>query len=208
MYLRERRTGRSSVLTFPDISGGSFERQVSDRICNSDYVDGLNAGGGILLFINPEHVKDSMSIIDADPIFDDDEEDEKSDIEAKEWSPALISDQVKLVEILQFLDKPPFRRRPRRLAIIISAWDIVLEPKPTPEGWLEREMPLLHQFIGSNPTMFTTRVYGVSAQGGRFEGAEVERLLELTPSKRIQCIGEGSLAHDLSSPILWLGDSD
>src|SRR5437879_4920802 len=82
---------------------------------------------------------------------------------------------------------PAFVRRQRRLVVVVSAWDVVLERRPSPEQWLERERPFLHQFLTNNPESFAYRVYGVSAQGGDVTGDQRSELVRQTPSERIQC---------------------
>jgi hypothetical protein len=126
----------------------------------------------------------------------------------KEWTADAVPEQVRLVDLLQFLLRPPFLRHQRRLAIVVSAWDVVLAPKPTPEQWLARELPFLHQFLANNPESFDVRVYGVSAQGGDVAGDQRTALLQQTPSRRIECVGPGAGPHDLTAPLVWLtGDN-
>jgi hypothetical protein len=124
--------------------------------------------------------------------------------EIREWTPDLIPEQVRLVDLLQFLEHPPFRRALRRVAVMVSAWDLLPEPAPTPQQWLRRELPLLHQFLESNSSSFMVRVFGVSAQGGQFKGEERDRLLAEIPGERILCVGDGVKPHDLTAPIAWL----
>ena len=68
-----------------------------------------------------------------------------------------------IVELLQFLQRRPFNRRRRRVAVMVSAWDVVPEPRPDPARWLEREFPLLFQFLVTNSNSFEFRAYGMSA---------------------------------------------
>jgi hypothetical protein len=122
----------------------------------------------------------------------------------REWSPELVPEQVRLVDLLQFLQQPPFARRLRRVAVSVSAWDVIPEPKPSPHAWLARELPLLHQFLECNPDSFEFRVYGISAQGGDVTGEKRSELARRTPSERIQCVGPDADPHDLTAPLLWL----
>jgi len=204
MYLRESEGGSRSVVKFPDLSGESFSRQISHRTCERAYVEGLEGSGGILLFITANRVQDDVTIVDAASMYEGD----KNSVESTEpvgWSPKMIPAQVQLVDLLQFLDHPPFRRGQRRVAVIVSAWDVVAEPKPRPDAWVQREMPLLHQYLMSNINVLESQVYGVSAQGGDVHSAaDKENLLKLTPSKRIACVSVNGSSHDLSGPIHWL----
>jgi hypothetical protein len=87
---------------------------------------------------------------------------------------------------------------------VISAWDVITNPKLSPGEWLLRELPLLSQFLRTNPDSFDVRVYGISAQGGDVTGEKRIELALQTPSQRIQCVGPNTRAHDLTAPLVWL----
>ena len=204
IWVHEPATGRQAKLGFPDLAGESFERQVATRKCRKSYLDSFNGNGGVMLFLTADRPHDGVALLDMMPMWD---ENEFQSREPLEWTPNLIPQQVQLVELLQFLQRPPFRRDRRRLAVLVSAWDVITEPHPSPEEWLRRESSLLYQFLQSNGDCFNFRVYGISAQGGNIEGAK-DGLLKKTPSERIECFGNGVQPHDLTAPIHWLmGDS-
>ena len=207
LRLREEDSSRTISLVFPDLAGEIFETQVAERKCQTDYVDGCNQRGGILLFVSANRqVGEDMTVIQQNALFGQPSAEQAATGPApSEWSAAKLPSQVQLIELLQFLLHPPFLRRKRRLAVIVSAWDVVHEPKPSPSEWLERELPLLSQFLVSNPQAFETRIYGVSALGGDIsnEGSR-DLLMDMTHSKRIVCTGPDCDEHDLTSPILWL----
>jgi hypothetical protein len=110
--------------------------------------------------------------------------------------------------LLQFIQQKPFARRRRKLAVVISAWDVVAQPQPSPLEWLKRERPLLHQFLASNGGSFKFKVYGISAQGGDVTGDKRQQMLQLTPSKRIICVEETTPTSDLTAPLVWLTKVD
>jgi hypothetical protein len=205
IHVREPATGRSAVLAFPDLSGESFERQVVMRTCRSAYVQGLEGEGGILLFVTADRGQDGLTVLDIASVLDGDTSSEEPG-SIRKWTPDLIPEQVRLVELLQFLQRPPFRRGRRKLAVIVSAWDVLPEPSPSPEQWLCRELPFMHQFLATNSSSFESRVYGVSAQGGNVRSGDREVLARMIPSERIKCVGPDVANHDLTSPILWLMD--
>lgn len=200
--------GQRVLLSFPDLSGESFKQQFIMRECSPDYVEGLGLPGGMLLFINANRPTDGLTIADITSAVGPPDTSEAEARTERAWTPDFVPEQVRLVDLLQFLQRSPFSRRCRRLAVVISAWDAVLTPKPTPEKWLDRELPLLHQFLSNNPQSFQVRVYGVSAQGGDVTGEQRTELLKRTPSARIECIGPNTDPHDLTAPILWLGGGD
>lgn len=206
IHVRNPSTNHKATLVFPDLSGESFKSQVELRKCRQSYLDACDASGGLLLFVTADRAHDHLSVLDVISMTEGDEASPKEDAEqVAEWSPAFIPEQVRLVELLQFLQRPPFKRRRRRLALIVSAWDAQPNPKLTPEKWVRRELPLLHQFLRTNKESFEFQIYGVSAQGGSVRSAEVRgRLLRQTSSERIKCVGPNTSLHDLTSPVLWL----
>jgi hypothetical protein len=206
IHVHEPITNRKIVLGFPDLSGESFERQFAARACKPEYVEGYSGEGGIVLFVNADRGSDGMTMLDLGPAVAGEAPPEQAVPE--EWSAKCVPEQVRLVDLLQFLLVPPFSRRCRRLAVIISAWDVLPEPKVQPSEWLAREMPLLDQFLKNNPDSFEVRTYGVSAQGGNVTGDAKTGLLKLSPSERIQCDGPHAGAHDLTAPLVWLSGGD
>ncbi|MBN4097047.1 hypothetical protein [Methylobacterium sp. OT2] len=128
-----------------------------------------------------------------------------------EFRPALTPRQVQIVDLLEAFSDAPLKLRPKRIAVVISAWDLV-GPDVTPDGWLMDKMPLVDQYLRSRSDEFETRIYGVSAQGGRLpqqgqsdEGSDRQALLAMqVPSSRIRVVGHGAEDHDLTHPIAWL----
>lgn len=217
IHMNHPTTDQRIVLGFPDLSGEAFDLQFASRECSIDYVKSYDNDGGILLFINANRAQDGMNILDLVPVLEGEEEGEKTEV-VKKWSPELVSQQVRLVDILQFLQRPPFKRRCRRLVVAISAWDVVELPSLQPEMWLKRECPFLHQYLVANPDSFEFRVFGVSAQGGDLpntdtDGTESQKsirkeLLCKLPSERVACVGLNANQHDLTAPICWLSNME
>ena len=207
IHVREQSTGRAAILGFPDLSGESFERQLTTRTCRPTYIENFEDAGGILLFLNADRAHDGLTILDLGPVLEGVPDAERLG-QISEWSQKLVPEQVQLVELLQFLLRPPFRRGKRRIAVIVSAWDVVPEPRPSPADWLARELPLLNQFLVTNSGSFEFQVYGVSAQGGDVTSERRQELLRRTPSERIECQGPSAGEHDLTSPIVWLTAED
>lgn len=213
IHIHHPASNQRIVLGFADLSGESFNIQVASRKCTSEYVDNCNHEGGVILFVNADRVQDGMNIVDLAPLLDGAEEARESK-PVTEWAHKLVPQQVRLVELLQFLQRPPFTRRHRRLVVAISAWDVVQQPRPAPETWLERECPLLHQYLIANPDSFKFKVFGISAQGGDIPKKDMDptdeqlriqsELLRKIPSERIECIGPDTKSHDLTVPIHWL----
>lgn len=202
---------RRITLNFSDLDGESFNSQLIDRESRPEYIQAYESKGGILLFLNADRAQDGMSILDLKPILNP-EKDENNKQELHEWRPDNVPEQVRLTELLQFLQRPPFVRRLRRLVVVISAWDVISSPQPTPRDWLSREFPFLFQYLSANPHSFEFRVFGVSAQGGQIPGSEDNpeakeqrlKLVKSVVSHRIQCVESDDMNHDLTVPIEWL----
>jgi len=125
------------------------------------------------------------------------------------FEPAKAPVQVRLVDLLQSLRLDPFSRRPFRIAVIVSAWD--LAKHRSAEEWLAKCMPLLDQFLRGGEIADAVRMYGVSAQGGMYpkkgerDDEERKRIMAIRPaSKRIRVVGHGAAEHDLTHPVRWL----
>jgi len=132
---------------------------------------------------------------------------EPSDPVAKrvEWEPKMLPSQVRVVQILSDMLRAPFEPRRRRLAVIISAWDLTKGMNLTPNDWLASQMPLVDQFLKTNTPSFDYAIYGVSAQGVSLsDEVAVGNAAKLTPSRRIHIEGPDGEGHDLTSPLVWL----
>lgn len=207
ILVRNTATGETSALGFPDLAGEAFDRQVEDRRITSRYRKNFDEDDGVLLFIKVDRIDEEMSIAEMNELVgmstDDDDDDAVVDPDDVEWSAAYTLNQARIVQILLDLLDPPFAVRPRRLAVMLSAWDVLHEP-PAPEVWLARNMPLVHQFLTCNRSMLDTRVYGVSAQGLDLEKGDRSKMPHISASKRIIMVGNGAATHDLTAPLIWM----
>jgi hypothetical protein len=159
--------------------------------------------GGILLFVNADRPHDAVSILDAGSELVGTVE---QVVDTREWTHESVSEQAKLVDLLRGMQQDPYTRKLRKLALMISAWDVVEQTDKTPEEWLKEELPFLWQFLTSNSQSFHVQVFGISAQGGDLNDEARTSLLEKVPSERIKVKVGGYLSSDLSQPLLWLSE--
>jgi hypothetical protein len=131
-------------------------------------------------------------------------EDTSESVDPKIWNPRDADAQVKIVDVLQsiaaFGDEKQWT-----LGIVISAWDVVRKQMGdiTPEAWLNRECPLVSQFLKSSDHNFKIKVFGVSAQGGDPQ-AEGEKLRSFdAQSERVEVVYDGYKGHDLTRVLAW-----
>ena len=223
-------SGKNLILEIPDISGELFNSHFQHREWDSDYENIVRQMGGVLLFINPKDKRNrAQYIADAVEIEFEIEaelnEELKSDIQVAletpkeptavnsidfpQWSEEQTSNQVKLVETLQFIASQIEVQSPMRISVVISRWDLIeANGSETPLSWLQTKMPLLHQYLICNDDIFKLQVFGVSAQGGDYSREhERNRLLGLEPHDRILVKIENSFINDIAEPIIWLTEN-
>lgn len=198
-------------LTFPDVPGEDYQRMWENREVGLDLAETLSSGN-VMLFVNGNRIEAPRWV------YDDAEICRRMGIEYKPgeivpWHPCLAPTQVQLVEMLQSLRHWPLDCGPRRLAVMISAWDKAAGEKKEPGPFLKEKLSLLHQYLSSGRDGWTWRVYGVSAQGGEYNSmkedavpkAEALALLDQdVPSKRIRLVDGSDESHDLTAPLGWL----
>lgn len=203
--------GAQVRVTFPDVAGEAYRRMWEERACEPDVAEILRAGG-VLLFIHadtiqrPQWVMDevAMSMKLGLPVSEDEE---------VAWHPRMAPTQVQAVGMLQLLREDPLDVGPRRLGIMLSAWDKVADEGLEPQAYLKAKLPLLNQYLRRAADGWDWRVYGLSAQGGEYDStredaqpsAEAEALRNLDqPSKRIRLVAGTSETHDITEPLAWL----
>ena len=227
MYLVDCENGSKGTAFFPDIAGERFSDQAEVRRGRRTFIANTESCDSILLFINANAEQDYLSIIELnDQMPPDSEEPNEAPAEqatasapvddgkqppkpqpVPEFEPKKVPVQVKIVQLLSDFLRAPFEVRPRRLAVILSAWDVVATHTPamSPERWLSGNMSLLDQFLKTNDGVFETRIYGVSAQGVDLEdAAAVERAKKLRASERILIVDGAERGHDITTPLVRL----
>ncbi len=198
-------------VTFPDVPGEAYGRMWESRDCDPAIAAILDAQG-VVLFIHadtvcaPKWVVDEVTLsrqIGLPP----------PDGQPVPWEPSLSPTQVQLVDLLQLLRQPPLDIGPRRLAVMLSAWDKASAEGLSPEVFVDTKLPLLSQYLRGGADGWTWRIYGLSAQGGDYdpveagkapvpEAAELRRLHNA--SERIRLVFGATESHDLTEPLAWL----
>ena len=198
-------------VTFPDVPGEAYRCMWEDRECESQIAEILR-GGDVIFFVHadtiqhPKWVVDEVALSKAVGL-------EVAENQVVEWKPRLAPTQVQLVDLLQLLRRPPLDTGPRRLAIMLSAWDKASDEGLSPNDYLEVKLPLLAQYLQHEADGWTWCIYGLSAQGGDYDELnpdakckpEAERLRNLDrPSTRIRLLEGKAVTHDLTRPLAWL----
>lgn len=219
LWLRDE-AGTLGEVVFPDLSGESFQGAWEERHWTKEYDELVASAGALLLFVHPGTLKEPYTIAEMQKIAEaafpeavvegvapeTEHDDKEAPEKAEEWDPEKAPTQVQLVELLQFVDERTKASRPIRVAVVVSAWDLVKNDYPGEAGartWLETRTSYLDQYLKSNFEQFTVRVYGVSAQGGDLK-ADRELLLNFEhASDRILIEGPDCSPHDISEPVRW-----
>ena len=204
--IRARDGNPATEIIVPDLAGESIRRGLIDRRWVKSFAELVRGSTGVLLFIHPENLIGSWTILEAMETIGENEwacpsGSTSEEAASTDWSPEAIETQVMLVDLLQHLcghiEKERFR-----LAVIVSAWDLV-QSQELPRDWLAKELPLLDQFLISADSRLDFRVYGVSAQGGQLPD-DFDRLTACSKSSdRIQVVLDGLPSHDITAPIRW-----
>ena len=202
--------GHSVEVSFPDMPGEDFSGMWEKREVDEAMVGTLEAKS-IVLIVNGDTIKFPAWIVEQMAIAKGAGIDPPA-ADLVDWSPHLAPTQVQVVELLQFLMIGDLFVGPRRLAVLISAWDEVAGDGLDPEEVLSTKLPLLDQYLRNGRDPWTWRVWGVSAQGGVYEDQDKGEQLEATaalreldrPSDRIKVVEGRTESTDITRPLEWL----
>ncbi|MGX8011835.1 TRAFAC clade GTPase domain-containing protein [Mesorhizobium sp. ORM8.1] len=223
MNLKDR-DGNVVEVAMPDAPGEDFRAMWENRELGRVLGDSLSAGN-IMLLVNGNKVKAPAWVTERAAQRKATGR-QKAEALAKEWHPSLAPTQVQLVDLLQLVSHAPVGQAGRRIVVMISAWDKVEGERLTPDAFLTAKMPLLAQYIEAGRDGWTSRVYGVSAQGGEYDGnddnaepveggapkkkktkkgRDADRLREVdVPANRIRLVFGERESTDLTEPLQWL----
>lgn len=194
-------------LSVPDLSGESFELQLTERRIGVAYDGMLQKATGIVLFMHPDVRKGTLLTqaiqLEARLVGNvgQIESEALSSKDIRPWSIENVPTQVQLVELLQFVLERISRKL--KVAVVISAWDLVQNIGKAPLDFLTRETPLLQQYLVTNSNDIDFQVFGVSAQGGDFPNDKTS-LLEKDAVERIVVRHGDNVSNDITRPLAWL----
>lgn len=209
MRLEDLENNLTIEVTVPDLSGEMYSSLVKDRQASQDYAKDSVDASGILLFVHPEKVNEPTLISEAEPLIreiQDGDDTVKNEEIITPWNIEKMPTAVQLVELLQFHIEYGLSSLIKRIAVVISAWDLVQNETESPAAWLKKHLPLLNQFLLSNKDRINSKIYGISAQGADYTvKQDKSRLLGLIePLERIIVVNEENKSYDIGGPIRWL----
>jgi hypothetical protein len=196
-------------LVIPDLSGEVFDQLIADRRISIEYNKMVKESTGIILFVNSDVQKGQQlthAVRLAASIGGSLEEGVPNSEQAQVWSVEMLPTQIKLVELGQLILEQTEHKI--KIALIISAWDLV-DHLGSPELYLQKHIPLLHQFLETNDDMIEVAVFGISAQGGDITIPEEKTsLLNLEDAaNRIKVRKGDETTNDITKPVAWLLES-
>jgi hypothetical protein len=199
-------SGEPVALRIPDLSGETWAHATKERWWTPTIEDHVDNAEAVLVFVHPDleagaTIGEARAAAEAvgvepQPASDSEPTQSEGDFEVGGDSP----DQVLVTDLLQ-LTVEQRGQRPARACIMISAWDTQPDGL-TPEAFVAQNMPLLQQYIDSNQNWLTTRVYGVSAQGGDFE-RDRDQLLEQDAVERAYVRAADGTEVEIEEPVTW-----
>lgn len=211
-------SGARAIFHIPDLAGETFAAQFVTRSFPQEFVERIQQATGLILFLHcDQQANHALNIHPAfmDPALPNAGGANTASAEnhGREWQLEDACRQVKLVELLQFIEEIRGQRPPIRIAVAISAWDLVekaprsleVEMPKEPVRFLSTRWPLIDQFLKGNSEAFAYRVFGVSARGGGITPAEIARLTHFAhPPDRILVVDGVNRSSDLTRPVRWI----
>jgi len=210
LMLRRNSDGQLLEIQIPDLSGETFAQIWSGRHWSTHFQSLVDGSDGMVFFLHSQKIEAGTTLEQvrqiARAVGDDEPAEGPVNTIATEWDINKSPTDVQIVDCLQLISEYAQLRRPFRLALVISAWDVArrLDPAAEPSKWLQARLPLLAQFLEANPATFETAVFGVSAQGGDYE-TEKATLEKKAPHDRAFVVGPTVKNEaDITTPLQWL----
>lgn len=217
LVLKDSQSGELFDVSYPDMSGESLRLQWATRHATIRYSEQAKVATGLFLFVHPDTVRKAPRIgteISGPPGQVPAAGTEEGTVKVSmptelqekltDWSVELAPTQVQLVELLQFVHRFTETRHGQRIAVVISAWDLVKD-NASPSSWVERSLPLLFQFLVANSDARPFSIFGVSAQGGDLKTDLARLQSEFVPARRIRVVNDNlEESHDLTAPLRFL----
>lgn len=188
-------------LELPDLSGETWRELWVSHELASNLQSYLASATGVVFFIHSNEIKVPMSIADEQAIIGSQPPENNAQIE--EWDAIEHSStQAIVVDLLRKVSLE--MNTSKRLALVLSAWDTQDED---PREFVNREMPLLSQYLKAGLDYEEFKIFGVSAQGGCLKTEESKLcLLDVDePSNRVKVTLDGNTYHsDLTTVLSWV----
>ena len=194
-------------IEFPDLSGETFQNIYDYRNLSPDLYEKINRADAILYIINVDNIHTFEYIADIKKWIRKSSSNKEQNEEPKIQERKPSQDDptaIQVLDLLQIISK--IKRKKIKLGIVFSAWDLVEDMKNVnPRSYLKDNLFILWQYLEANKNLFDTKIWGVSAQGGKIEELEEKGLLSKEAIERIIVIDEKQeLSNDITKIIAEL----
>lgn len=196
-------------LNLPDMSGETWDNLWREHEIDKSVLDKFEDSDSVIFFIHADNISSPVSILQGNAMIKSLIDDNCSVTAERttSWIPSEHAPtQAIVVDILQKLASNFLKKsKVKKLAIVFSAWDTT-DGSVSPRQLIEKEMPLLHQYLNCHFDYQYWQVFGVSAQGGNLKDSQQQQeLLEREfPSKRVKVVTEEEEHSDLTKIISWI----
>jgi Double-GTPase 1 len=191
-------------LVIPDTSGESLRLLVERRVWHPRLIAACREASAFLLFVHPEHLRmpTPLSLLGAVAAGEDQHTEAVPDLVAFD-APRDACTAAELIDVIENLTERVHGRWPIRIAVVVSAWDLVDGPgTPTPVEWLRTRLPGVLATLECNPEIVDFEIFGVSAQGGPLAARE-ELLARGEIADRVRAQRRSGEPASLIEPVRW-----
>jgi len=191
--------GDEYFLRIPDLSGEAWSELVDDRQVDEEFARSIETADGLCIFVHAAKFENDPTIAEVDAAARalGDEHGGGPGLRDEKRS----SGQVQLVELLQIVGDR-LASGSRHLSIVVSAFDLVSDASPN--EWIASNAPLAAQYLQTNSSRNSVRIFGLSAQGGSFaDDAEKDNLKRKNPIDRASVFRGNGTEGLLDEPVTW-----
>lgn len=206
---------RQVDLIFNDVGGELFNNAFDERGLPVDVAKAASTCAGVLLFLPADRSAEEAfapieSLQDALAALEKRENEKDAEQGAVEiqaatatelWSAEAATIQGKAVDILQNIAADGRRRR---LAILVTKWDLLSGTENGVDSWFERHYALVAQYVKNNSSSWHFTIFGVSAQGGALE--TLGKTIALGTDRAYAVAG--TVRAEFVAPIAWVISRD
>ena len=200
---------RKAHLVWPDYGGEQIRNIIDNRRIPSVWRARITQSPAWLLLIRPQKIRMDNDIFSR-PLASLREDTKKArEADQREEPPEIgeaeLSDQARLIELLQMLIQTRLTcdegaGRLPRLLILLTCWD-EMEMEMGPVDILHQRLPMFHDFVSSN--WEDSLVFGLSALGKRLDKTEADMDYANRGSENFGYVvlENGTRCNDLTLPI-------
>ena len=200
---------RKAHLVWPDYGGEQIRNIIDNRRIPNVWRARITQSAAWLLLIRPQKIRMDNDIFSRPLLSLREDTNKAREADQREETPetgeAELSDQARLIELLQVLIQTRLTcdgdvGRLPRLLILLTCWD-EMEMKLRPVGILRQRLPMFHDFVSSN--WKDSLVFGLSALGRRLDKTEADMDYVNRGSENFGYVvlENGTRCNDLTLPI-------